>query len=408
MTRKLMAKGMLSLILSAMMIIGLLPATTFAGEGENILTVTVEFQFYQETTENSGGTRHQGNPVFDESKTQVIEVDRSVTNEFDVPLDPDWGEGQVVTTKGINRSNFYNSEGGLHFTISDDFDSSTTKVRVNIVPNWTSRITQAYYTTDDGVNYTRSPNSEIVFAAAPTAGDFSEANNYSSTLSETKGALIEGRKGIKPNPPEGYHYSGKYYLGYSILNSDNTTVTTWHDASDFGLKYNEETGEITGSTPKLSGRELFYVYYYYTANKYKVTYISNEAGDGDGTSFDVNDVYEESEHSILSSEDVSFAKTGYVFKGWNTKADGSGTSYAAGDKLTMPAEDVVLYAKWEKVPADPSQDDTSPVAPSDKGDKADATGTGPKTGDEDMVFAWVVLALMASAGLGGLVIKRRR
>jgi uncharacterized repeat protein (TIGR02543 family) len=35
-----------------------------------------------------------------------------------------------------------------------------------------------------------------------------------------------------------------------------------------------------------------------------------------------------------------------VFTGWNTKADGTGTTYQVGDTLVMGTEDVVLYAQW--------------------------------------------------------------
>jgi hypothetical protein len=44
------------------------------------------------------------------------------------------------------------------------------------------------------------------------------------------------------------------------------------------------------------------------------------------------------------------ASTGRVFAGWNTLANGSGTSYAAGAAFTMGAADVTLYALWT-VPA---------------------------------------------------------
>jgi hypothetical protein len=37
---------------------------------------------------------------------------------------------------------------------------------------------------------------------------------------------------------------------------------------------------------------------------------------------------------------------GVLFKEWNTKADGSGTSYKPGDLVTMPASDLTLYAIW--------------------------------------------------------------
>ncbi len=43
----------------------------------------------------------------------------------------------------------------------------------------------------------------------------------------------------------------------------------------------------------------------------------------------------------------SFSKSGASFKGWNTKADGSGTSYSAGSTIYYSSSDpLVLYAQW--------------------------------------------------------------
>jgi uncharacterized repeat protein (TIGR02543 family) len=42
----------------------------------------------------------------------------------------------------------------------------------------------------------------------------------------------------------------------------------------------------------------------------------------------------------------TFGKTNANFIGWNTAADGSGTSYAAESNFTMPDADVTLYAQW--------------------------------------------------------------
>lgn len=39
-------------------------------------------------------------------------------------------------------------------------------------------------------------------------------------------------------------------------------------------------------------------------------------------------------------------REGYSFGGWNTAADGSGASYAAGDDISVPASDITLYAQW--------------------------------------------------------------
>jgi len=42
----------------------------------------------------------------------------------------------------------------------------------------------------------------------------------------------------------------------------------------------------------------------------------------------------------------NLANTGYSFAGWNTKADATGTNYAAGSTFTMGSANVTLYARW--------------------------------------------------------------
>jgi uncharacterized repeat protein (TIGR02543 family) len=43
-------------------------------------------------------------------------------------------------------------------------------------------------------------------------------------------------------------------------------------------------------------------------------------------------------------------KTGYVFAGWNTEANGSGTTYAVGSSALMPDNNLELHAKWTAIP----------------------------------------------------------
>jgi preprotein translocase subunit SecG len=52
-----------------------------------------------------------------------------------------------------------------------------------------------------------------------------------------------------------------------------------------------------------------------------------------------------SEVTVLSN---TWDKAGYRFTEWNTKKDGSGDSYDAGDIITLNSA-IVLYAQWEKV-----------------------------------------------------------
>ncbi len=43
----------------------------------------------------------------------------------------------------------------------------------------------------------------------------------------------------------------------------------------------------------------------------------------------------------------AFTRAGYIFDGWNTEADGSGTSYADGETVTFSAN-TTLYAQWRE------------------------------------------------------------
>jgi uncharacterized repeat protein (TIGR02543 family) len=82
---------------------------------------------------------------------------------------------------------------------------------------------------------------------------------------------------------------------------------------------------------------------------YSVTYDANNATEGsapaDATAYKLGD-------SVTVADDTgSLARTGYAFCGWNTKADGSGTTYAAGSTFSMGPEDVTLYAAWNSTTA---------------------------------------------------------
>lgn len=89
-----------------------------------------------------------------------------------------------------------------------------------------------------------------------------------------------------------------------------------------------------------------------TIDKYTVTY---DANGGTGTvPVDQNSPYViNSEVTILDKGELT--KEDHDFAGWNTLADGTGTSYAAGDKIDQLTGNVILYAQWtekQNPPAD--------------------------------------------------------
>ncbi|MEE1253465.1 MAG: InlB B-repeat-containing protein [Paludibacteraceae bacterium] len=77
---------------------------------------------------------------------------------------------------------------------------------------------------------------------------------------------------------------------------------------------------------------------------YTVTYNANGATSGTAPK-DNNKYFSGDQVSVLGNIS-NMTKTNHSFVGWNTQADGSGTAYTAGSKMTMPAANVTLYAVW--------------------------------------------------------------
>ena len=80
------------------------------------------------------------------------------------------------------------------------------------------------------------------------------------------------------------------------------------------------------------------------ADAYHVIYDANNATGGDVPSGPVS-VEEGSMVTVLGNSGM-LERTGYIFSGWNTSADGNGTTYVENDEFKMPGSDVTLYAKW--------------------------------------------------------------
>ena len=86
-------------------------------------------------------------------------------------------------------------------------------------------------------------------------------------------------------------------------------------------------------------------------------------------------------------------RKGYSFVGWNTAKDGSGTSYAAGDKVELSAP-VTLYAQWKKDEPAPKPSDNKPAgkpANKTKANKQDLPNTGDASAN--IVAAMGVMAI---------------
>ncbi len=160
-------------------------------------------------------------------------------------------------------------------------------------------------------------------------------------------------------------YKGRNYKQYKVIDLDYSESTS--------LTYREEFHPITGftqgdSNPYLpkdgSVRMQKNNYLYYTRNSYNLKFYNyNAYVDGKGGSVQ----YEAplSSHYFEPEYPANLEKNAYVFDGWYTTAGCYEGSKADLNTMTMPASDVILYAKWapktHKVTTWLTEDKTTPV-----------------------------------------------
>ena len=136
-------------------------------------------------------------------------------------------------------------------------------------------------------------------------------------------------------------------LGRNTLEKTDSQFNGWNTKAD-------GSGEHYGEGDRLSGMKAdvtLYAEWKDTAHepdpepqKFRVTYDGNGATGGnvpeDNTEYVMNQ-----EVTVLQQGDL--AKDGYTFKGWNTQADGKGTTYQPSGKFHINGN-VTLYAMWTK------------------------------------------------------------
>ncbi|MGN8903438.1 InlB B-repeat-containing protein [Collinsella sp. HCP28S3_F2] len=163
-------------------------------------------------------------------------------------------------------------------------------------------------------------------------------------------------------------WSNKTMLTHSYTDGEhdnkfNVTYTEW--ASD-----NAGTWTRTG-TPKCE--YCGFVKPDFVEKAYDLSYDLNGSEDKQTADFAPAECKIEAE--VTAEQPV---RKGHSFVGWNTAKDGSGTSYAAGDKVELSAP-VTLFAQWKKDEPAPKPSDNKPAgkpANKTKANKQDLPNTG--------------------------------
>lgn len=126
----------------------------------------------------------------------------------------------------------------------------------------------------------------------------------------------------------------------SAVAETEITLTAVPDAGYYFANWEVVSGDMTIDNGKFVMPDSdVTVKAVFRAITYTVTYDPNG---GTGT---VNPDQYVSGSSATVKDGSGLTCIGYVFDGWNTKPDGTGTSYAAGDRIAV-TDDILLYAMW--------------------------------------------------------------
>ena len=152
-------------------------------------------------------------------------------------------------------------------------------------------------------------------------------SGYNRRYDAEKTALVMTNGGTFPNSTE-------FVLGaLSEPIKAGYTFDGWYTSAEFTEGTKVENGIIS----KASNNK------YPTYYAKWVSTINFDANGGSGGPMDAQVVTDGDSTTPLTEN--TFAKAGYTFDGWNTQADGQGTSYA--DKATdKPSGNTTLYAQW--------------------------------------------------------------
>lgn len=148
-------------------------------------------------------------------------------------------------------------------------------------------------------------------------------------------------------------YSIQNLPSWTTFNSATGRLNGTPTSADVGIFANIVLSVTNGTSPDASLPAFtITVVPAATATAYTVSYNGN-GGTGGSVPTDANRYTTGAAVTVLGNTG-SLVRTGFTFSGWNTAANGSGASYAAGATLAMGSSNVTLYAQWSANTPPPS------------------------------------------------------
>ncbi len=272
-----------------------------------------------------------------------------------------------LSSKTTNPSTYtYGSSNGVTDTIKANYTGSYTITLPASITRTGYRFT-GWKSSIDGTVY--AANESVTLSEDTTFTAQWVANTYSITYHGNGGILVADSNETSYEDTATYneiykvkgnifYKKGYYFRGWAESSTGGTTIwgsesATYNDANhykeqittypryDKGIYYSNTTWTET------SDLDLYAIW---TANPYTVIYNSNKP---DGASSEMTGTMANSAFTYDISSSLranSYSLAGYTFTGWNTKADGTGTSYkdkASVKNLTdVYNGKITLYAQW--------------------------------------------------------------
>lgn len=124
-------------------------------------------------------------------------------------------------------------------------------------------------------------------------------------------------------------------LSSNAFSLNNYSFAGWAESAEGVIKY------LDRASYKIISNATLYAKWKSTT--YSMTYNGNGNTGGVGPASTTHN----SGESVTISSSNTLSKTNYTFNGWNTKADGTGASYSAGDRISSISSNMTFYAQWK-------------------------------------------------------------
>ncbi len=202
------------------------------------------------------------------------------------------------------------------------------------------------YTVTDTAGYNAAPSTSAVTTIATAAANTAFRGIAFAPVSYTLTYDGNGNTGgSAPTDSSSLYASGATVtvLGAGSLTKAGSTFAGWNTAAD-----GSGTAYAPGATFAIAANTTLYAQWTPSVT-YTVIYDGN--GNTGGTPpVDPGSPYSSGATVTVLGNTGSLTETGYAFSGWNTAADGSGTSYAPGATFAIAAN-TTLYAQWTQNPS---------------------------------------------------------